>query len=75
MLKPKTRKYKIGTPLIKFYNFQDFMVFGLIVDKSYYFYIVEWYYGDKPDEIESCPERSIDYYYDNYIEYRSAHIK
>lgn len=74
-MKSRTSKYKCGTPLIRFIRFDDLFAFGMIVNKTFNFYIVEWYLQNGEIETESCVERSIKHYWDNYKEYKVRHRK
>lgn len=69
-MKYLTNKYPYGTPLIKYLNFDKYVAFGMIVSKTFSFYIVEWYMPKGQIETESCVEQSIKHYRDNYNEYR-----
>lgn len=65
----RTKKYNIGTPLIKYLRFDDLIAFGMIVDRTFNFYIIEWYIADGQIKTESCLERSVKNYRENYKDY------
>lgn len=71
-MKYRTNKYSMGTPLIKYLAFDDLMAFGIVVSRTFNFYIVEWYIPNGEIETESCVEQSVKFYRDNYKEYKRS---
>ena len=65
----KVRRYALGSGLIKYIRFDDFIAFGMIVSRTHNFYIVEWYLGNGNIETESLTGYSIKYYKENYKQY------